>query len=384
MSLASGLYPLVFEPLALKTAKLNALASCAGCIQPPSTSFDDKQSDARLETSSQLLREGIISVSAFKWLPTSSTETRLAIHLLNRFLTLLVPNSSLAVDLRDIPLYAKTPLFKTVEEILLSMATDVPGLVPTLLSFTDRLLSCDHHKRLGHLLLHTFSDRLLPKLAYDIMLPSYFPLLERMAENRDISPRPILHSISLYITDRVRICKGKGSWVMWIRGSQVLGICRILMAHHYSSRIYRALSDLLGFLTLHSPDLELRDSARVYLRMLISVPGRKLRNMLNPREEQAEQTASNNLAQFSTFLKSPPPVAEVKKRKVRVAAYIVLSRVKLLTVPHSWSMVIYNAIESSIKSEQVNNHSHDPLPESEVNEVEDDTVHLLLPEAPLS
>lgn len=262
ISLTPKLHPLVFEPLSLKAAKLNALAYCAGSIQKSSSITREGQSVVDvLEMPHQLLSKGLLSVSAFKWLPPGSTETRLAFQLLNRFLTQSIPHST-GDDVPDISVFAESTLFQTVEEVLLSLAVDTSGLVRSLLSFIDRLLSCKSHQRLGDLLLHTCSDKLLPKLAYDVLLPAYFPLLERMGEKSGINPRPIVRAMTSYIAERVRASKGKGSLVMWIRGSQVLGICRILMAHHYSSRIYGVLTELLGIMTLHYPDLELRDSAR--------------------------------------------------------------------------------------------------------------------------
>ncbi|KAJ6317952.1 hypothetical protein OIU76_013490 [Salix suchowensis] len=71
----------------------------------------------------------------------------------------------------------------------------------------------------------------------------------------------------------------------WSRGSKVLGICRTMLKHHHSSRLFLGLSRLLAFTCLYFPDLEVRDNARIYLRMLICIPGVKLRDLLNQGEQ---------------------------------------------------------------------------------------------------
>jgi len=75
-------YPRVFDPLALKALKLDLLAFCAVCMESLTSEI---ASDAG-KSGEKLFGDGIVSVSAFQWLPPASTETAVAFRAFRKFL----------------------------------------------------------------------------------------------------------------------------------------------------------------------------------------------------------------------------------------------------------------------------------------------------------
>jgi AP-5 complex subunit beta-1 len=251
--LASGLYPLVFDPLSLKAAKLVALAHCAASLasssssplvsksppltpnpQPklkPQTSSSPGNrrvglykvlaiGDSPVDPASRILDEGLLCVSAFTWLPSSSTETYTTFHALHKFLTAAIPHQNQSSAL-EVAAFTDSSLFKTIQLILVKMALKLRYLVPQILALLDRLMECNTHQSLGEHLLRTFNEDLLPELEPNCNLPAYFPLIERLAENVDIPPVGLLGLLTIYVRKRVEEHKGDGGLKLWLRGSQV-------------------------------------------------------------------------------------------------------------------------------------------------------------------
>ncbi|KAH9307738.1 hypothetical protein KI387_035649 [Taxus chinensis] len=354
VSMASGLYPPVFDPLSLKAIKLDALAYCAinfdlslkeGLHYPTSrplelsvTEIGGHASVAVGEvTAGKLFNDGLACVSSFRWLPPWSTETRLAFRMLHRFLTVATPHP--ATDEESISLYTKSALFDTLQSLLVKAALELQKLVPNILSLIDRLLHCDSHRVLGECLLQIFNDHLLSKLVPDRRLSAYFPIFDRIAESSCIPPCSLLELLTLYSGTLVKNYDPETLSKSWSRGSKVLGICRTVLMHHHSSRVFLVLSRLLAFLCRFYPDLEIRDSARIYLRMLICIPGNKLRHILSLGDQLPDDSSA---PQLSSFFRSPSPRAP-RNVKQKLSAYIHLSRVTPLIVKQSWSLVIVNS-----------------------------------------
>ena len=72
-------YPNVFDPLALKALKLDLLALCMESLKSKS---DSEMGDSV----EKIFADGIVSVSAYKWLPPRSTETAVAFRAFHKFL----------------------------------------------------------------------------------------------------------------------------------------------------------------------------------------------------------------------------------------------------------------------------------------------------------
>ncbi|KAL2642391.1 hypothetical protein R1flu_009978 [Riccia fluitans] len=341
---AKGLYPLVFDSLSLKSAKLGALAQCAVAVEKEKASVNG---NAKVESisSNKMLKEGMLCVSSYTWLPPWSTETRLAFHIFHKFLTVAVPH--LRGKQRDLDSFIQSTLFHSLQDIFVDMAKKKRKLVPSLLALLDRLVACDTHRKLAETLLRAFNEELLPTLGSDRQLPSYFPLLEKIAESSDIPPGALVEKLTVYMFKTVEEGGADEDCLIWGRAIQVLGICRTVLLNHRSSRCFHGLAQLLGFLCLYFPDIEVRDTARLYLRMLISIPGNRLRYILNYGDERVEEANAPKSAKVSSLLKSPsPPSYQGHKQSPFVSAYVHLKRVTPLLVQHSWSLVLYDVFQS--------------------------------------
>lgn len=135
-------------------------------------------------------------------------------------------------------------------------------LVPVMVDFTDRLLRCQKHCWLGERLLQAFDEHLLLKVKMGYKLISYFPIFERVAENDTIPPRGLLELLGKFMVFLVEKHGPDTGLKSWSHGSRVLSICRTLLIHHSSSRLFLRLSRLLAYTCLYFPDLEIRDNAR--------------------------------------------------------------------------------------------------------------------------
>lgn len=146
--------------------------------------------------------------------------------------------------------------------MLLDMMLECQKLVPVIVAFVDRLLGCQKHCWLGERLLQTFDENLLPKVVMEYKLASCFPLFDRIAENDTIPPSRLLELLIKFMVFLVEKHGPDTGLKSWSKGSKVLGVCRTMLMHHHSSRLFLRLSRLLAFTCLYFPDLEVRDNAR--------------------------------------------------------------------------------------------------------------------------
>lgn len=146
--------------------------------------------------------------------------------------------------------------------MLVDIMLECQRLVPVIVVFLGRLWSCKKHSWLGERLLQTFDEHLLSKVKLDFKLVFYFPLFNRIAENDTIPPRGLIELLTKFMVFLVEKHDPITGLKSWSQGSKVLGICRTLLMHHSSSRLFLKLSRLLVFTCLYFPDLEVRDNAR--------------------------------------------------------------------------------------------------------------------------
>jgi AP-5 complex subunit beta-1 len=130
------------------------------------------------------------------------------------------------------------------------------GLVPVIVVFIDRLLSCDKHRWLGERLLQTLDEQLVSKVTVDYRLGSYFPVFDRIAENDTVPPGRLLELLTKFVIVLTEKHGPDTGLKSWSQGSKVLGICRTMLLHHHTSRLFLGLSRLLAFTCLYFPDLE--------------------------------------------------------------------------------------------------------------------------------
>ncbi|KAJ1281739.1 hypothetical protein BS78_04G328600 [Paspalum vaginatum] len=332
--LAHWFYPAVFDPLALKAKKLDCLAYVAAGVD------GEKVSGGRAsEQVAGILDDGLVCVSAFRWLPAWSTETGVAFRALHSVLVDAAPHSTDGTRCSGAGELLNSTIFHHLQAILVDMASEHQGLVPVVADFSNRLLACNSHRRAGERLLRTLDECLLPRLEPGYQLASYYPLFEKIAQNETV---PQLRLIELLTKQMVSLAKKHGpdtELKSWSQGSKVVSICRVMLKHHHSSHVFLPLSHLL-VLTIESfPDLEVRDHARVCLRMLSCVPGKKLRHLMGVGEQPSGVTPSHPGSLFD--IPSPRPAQDLKSMPDLVS-YIHLERVVPLIVKQSWALTLPN------------------------------------------
>ncbi|XP_043716520.1 uncharacterized protein LOC122664660 isoform X2 [Telopea speciosissima] len=333
-------YPTVFDPLALKAMKLDLLAYCAICLdksssENPGACGEEMGSGISLV---KLFEDGLISVSAFKWLAPWSTETAVAFRAFHKFLIGSAPHS-VSDDPSTIGFVMESSNFWTLQRMLVNMALEFRRLVSVIVAFIDRLLACHSHHWLGERLLQTFDEQLLPKVIKYYYLASYFPVFERIAENATIPPHGLLELLTAFVVSLVEKHSPETGLNSWSLGSKVLCICRTMLMHHHSSRVFLALSRVLAFTCLCFPDLEVRDNARIYLRMLVCIPGKKLRHILSLGEELPGISPSPPSSSF--FHAQSPRLSHDLKKCRNISSYVHIERVVPLLVKQSWSFSLF-------------------------------------------
>ncbi|XP_042979206.1 AP-5 complex subunit beta-1 [Carya illinoinensis] len=358
-------YPRVFDPLALKALKLDLLAFCSICIESLKS---ESASDAG-KSVDKLFGDGLVSVSAFKWLPPGSTETAVAFRAFREFL--IGGSSHSATDPSTIRTLLESTIFNTLQRMLVDMMLEYQRLVPVIVAFIDRLLGCQKHHWLGERLLQTFDENLIPKVKMDYRLVSCFPIFDRIAENNTIPPSRLLELLTKFMVFLVEKHGPDTGLKSWSQGSKVLGVCRTMLMHHHSSRLFCRLSRLLAFSCLYFPDLEVRDNARIYLRMLICIPGKKLRDMLNLWEQFLGISPSPHSSSFFN-IQSPRTSHDLKKLR-NVSSYVHLERVIPLLVRQSWSLSLSTFGVGNNKPDYLQGITDSELMESEERDIDGST-----------
>ncbi|XP_051122493.1 uncharacterized protein LOC127245562 [Andrographis paniculata] len=339
LDMSLSFYPTIFDALAMKALKLDLLAYCSSFLNDLVDEDGVKGVEVDREGyEAKLFKDGLVSVSAFKWLPPWSTETAVAFRTFNKFLIGGLPHSG------D-PSYSVVPttesrIFYTLQTMLVESTSEYRGLVPVVVACTDRLLGCPKHCWLGDHLLEKLDEHLLPKLKMDYSLGSYFPLFEKISENDKVSPSGLLQILMSFTSFLIEKHGPDTGLKSWLHGSKILGICRTMLIHHRSSRLFTRLSHLLAYTCLYFRDLEVRDNARFYLRMLICVPGKKLKNILNVGELLPGISPSTHST--SLFSRHSSQSLPNLRKPSNIASFIHIERVLPLLVKQSWTLSLPN------------------------------------------
>ncbi|XP_057527067.1 uncharacterized protein LOC130806134 [Amaranthus tricolor] len=329
VEIGSSFYPNVYDALALKSLKLDLLAFCSVII-------DDVSKDGFTgKIVVNYFKDGLISVDGFKWLPPWSMETAVAFRSFHKFL--IGSSSHFDADPSSSKAIMESAIFRSIETMVVTLLLDYRKLVPLVVALIDRLLSCQNHCCLGQKLLQTIDEHLLSKVVMNYRLSSYFLIFDRIGKNDIVPPQRLLELLikfSIFLVEKHGPDTGLKSWS---QGSKILGICRTLLLHHHSSRLFMGLSRLLSFISLHFPDLEVRDNARIYLRMLICIPGKKLKHMLNLGDQLVGISPSPHASFFHVH---SPRFSEDLQKSRSISSYIHLDRVIPLRIKQSWSLAL--------------------------------------------
>ncbi|EMS47512.1 hypothetical protein TRIUR3_06764 [Triticum urartu] len=329
--LAKWFYPGMFDPLALKAKKLDCLGFVAATVDS-----DKVEGGSYGRQTTELIDDGLVCVSAFRWLPAWSTETGVAFRALHRVLVGAAPHGTNDKGCSGAGELLNSTTFHHFQAMLVDMASEHRSLVPVIADFINRLLACTTHRWVGEQLLRTVDECLLPRLEPGYQLASYYPLFEKIAQNEAV---PQLRLIELLTKQMVCLAKKHDpdtELKSWSQGSKVVGICRIMLKHHHSSHIFLPLTHLLVRTIESFPDLEIRDHARICLRMLSCIPGKKLRNLMGIGEQP---TPSHPGSMFDDPSERP---AQDPSSMPALASYIHLERVVPLVVKQSWALTLPN------------------------------------------
>ncbi|KAL0857223.1 hypothetical protein Bca101_062377 [Brassica carinata] len=341
LEMGQKFHPGVFDPLALKALKLDLMVQCSVGLSGGDNG--------------KFAGELLVSVSDFKWLPPWSSETAVAFRALHKFLICASTHSD--SDPSTTRSLMESNLFQNLQELLVDMTSKFQILVPVVVSFIERLINCQKHQWLGERFLQTIDEKLLPKLEKSCLLTAYFPLFHRIAENDTIPPSRLIELLTKYVLTLVDKRGFDVGLRLWDQGTEVLGICRTMLSHHKSSRLFLGLSRLLSLMCLYFPDLDVRDNARIYLRMLVCIPGRRLKNILKPADTVSPSTHSS-----AFFTVQSPRFRHDPNKSLNLSSYIHLERVTSLLVKQSWSLSLpslgvgndgYSIIESKIQVDEV-------------------------------
>ncbi|XP_029127151.1 AP-5 complex subunit beta-1 [Cajanus cajan] len=366
--LCSTFYPALFDPLALKALKLDLLVFCS-CVLRLKGDSDE------LVDPVKLFEDGLVCVSSFKWLPPGSTETAVAFRTFHKFL--IASSSHSDDDPSTTRNLLDSMIFRTLQGLLVNLMLESRRLVPVVVAFVDRLLSCQKHSWLGECLLQKFDEHLLPKVRMDYKLVYCFPIFDRIAENQTIPPRGLLELLTNFMIFLVEKHGPDTGMKSWSQGSRALGICRTMLMHHHSSRLFLRLSHLLAFTCLYFPDLEVRDNSRIYLRMLVCIPGKKLRDILNLGDMILGISPSSHPTSFFN-VQSPRPSQKFKTFK-NLSSCIHLERFVPLLVKQFWSMSLSNLVRSNSKPAYLEG-IRDLDPPVEEKELSDSSDAQIIPE----
>ncbi|KAK7264141.1 hypothetical protein RJT34_31745 [Clitoria ternatea] len=379
----STFYPALFDPLALKALKLDLLAFSSVCVNV--MRMKGNSGSDELVDLVKLFEDGLVCVSSFKWLPPGSTEIAVAFRTFHKFL--IASSSHSDNDSSTTRNLLDSMIFRTLQEMLVNMMLESRRLVPVVVAFVDRLLSCQKHTWLGECLLQKFDEHLLPKVRMDYKLVYCFPMFDRIAENQTIPPRGLLELLTNFMIFLVEKHGPDAGMRSWSQGSRVLGICRTMLMHHHSSRLFLRLSRLLAFTCLCFPDLEVRDNSRIYLRMLVCIPGKKLRDILSLGGMILGTSPSSHPTSFFN-VQSPRPSQKFKTFK-NLSSCIHLERLTPLIVKQFWSLSLSNLVVSSSKPAYLEGiRDVAPVEEKEISDGSDaqvipETERISQPQEPL-
>lgn len=272
------LRPALFDPLAVKALKLEALADLSPPpfvqsqrAQPPGSqpsSPSDTEPAPIIGSSSS----APLAAADFTAGPAASLEASVAFRTLYRFITSQprpvlnqmpsVPDGS---DNEQVPKASPdSPVLQQIGAHLVSIAAQQPPQIPNILALLERLLQSQTHSQTGVVLLQTLESALLPQLKPSRNLPAYFPLLQEIVTHGQGDPKPLLTLLTGYCKKWVSVAGfelGFGSQA-WLRGTEVLEVCRSVMLMQPRGKILEPLRELLNCMAADFPDVEVRDSAR--------------------------------------------------------------------------------------------------------------------------
>ncbi|XP_071495474.1 AP-5 complex subunit beta-1-like [Diadema antillarum] len=272
----TSFFPTVFDGLDTTLVKLNLLSQCI----IPSALHDSSSATLMgcVDLLGKSLEYGIVGRPATSWY-------RALFSMLERhygsILKEEIMNSVVSVNVRN-PKY--TPHTINFVECMQQVTKDSTFTVLLLETLLQHVVTSDIHKKQAD-------------------LEDYLLILQRAAQEGDISPKPILNYLQMLL-HRTQLMED-GSWLL---GNKLLSVCHQLLQVHSKEGIYREMGDTLYTLFLSHQDLEIRERACLYYTILTSLSSEKISQILSSVGTEDSQ----NLTRLVTGSASVAPASPVE------------------------------------------------------------------------
>eukprot|EP00931_Biecheleriopsis_adriatica_P116327 TRINITY_DN91987_c0_g1_i1.p1 TRINITY_DN91987_c0_g1~~TRINITY_DN91987_c0_g1_i1.p1 ORF type:complete len:1112 (+),score=164.44 TRINITY_DN91987_c0_g1_i1:116-3451(+) len=158
-----------------------------------------------------------------------------------------------------------------VPQALCDMLQSHVRLLPSVLALNQRV----HNEAVQYKLLHSLGQ-FVARLEPPSRIQRYFGLLVILSEMQWLDPSYVLCALN-----RLVFCPSLG--LTWQAGMRVLITCRRVILSHPQAAIYQPMLRLLQHLATYQSDVDLRDRALLYLRLLTHAGPAQLGALFNPK-----------------------------------------------------------------------------------------------------
>ncbi|CAE8685665.1 unnamed protein product [Polarella glacialis] len=218
------------------------------------------------------------------------------------------------------PVGAHAVVFRFLLRILIDFSSDVDGLEvpltlcdllrshPRLLPSVLALYEQANSRAVQYKLLHSLGD-FVSRLEPPSRIQKYFGLLVILSETPWLDPSYVLTALK-----RLVFCPS--SSLSWQAGMRVLITCRRVILSHPQAAIYQPMFRLLQHLSTYQSDVDLRDRALLYLRLLTHAGPAELGALFNPNPgdvQRMTQTLPPVLPKTVRLINGPVPFLRLVK-----------------------------------------------------------------------
>ncbi|XP_011682012.2 AP-5 complex subunit beta-1 isoform X1 [Strongylocentrotus purpuratus] len=245
----TNFFPTMFDGLDTSLVKLNLLSQC----YVPSTIHDTSSATLMgcIDLLGKSLEYGIVGRPATSWY-------RLLFSMLQR--------------------HYGTVLREEIMNAVVKVTVKNPKYTPHTVNFIESMQKVTSDKSFTVLLLETLLQHVVTSDIHnkEADLEDYLLILQRAAQETEISPKPILDYLQMLLL-RTSLMQD-GSWFL---GNKILSVCHQLLQVHSKAGIYSDMGDTLYTLFTGHQDIEIRDRACLYYALLTNLSSEKISQILS-------------------------------------------------------------------------------------------------------
>ncbi|EGG21277.1 hypothetical protein DFA_01157 [Cavenderia fasciculata] len=273
-------YPTSFDTITLKEVKLYAMCKCI---------LDNNKNITNKSIPPNDLMKSLICLDEFRYhLNEHSQPTKIVFSIL---LLYLESFSSFSI------------IFKNIESFLSELLLNYPQFLNSIISLMNGI---PDKKTKIHLFLSL--SRVIVSLG-SLKFLHYLPLVERIVLEDQINPTLVLNKICDLVR-RKSIC-GQGNWTI---GNMIISICRRTLITHNSQPLFKPLRLILCTLANYFSNVEIRDRASFYDRLLTHLPDDKIKTLLISQGNQSNhQNVIISSTTLSKVIKSHPNFVSISQ-----------------------------------------------------------------------